>query len=442
MNIKYDILDSTLYYCQNSLSFSIIPIQDDKYLSKPSIDDFSKLIKNNAFTFCINITNDCNFDCDYCFNKNKDKKALSLEQAISFLEKMFIAFPGGEKYIIDLSGKGEPLLQLPKILAIAKWCQDKQNELKVEILVQFVTNGYLLTSSIADILQRNNILFGISLDGNEITHNSHRKNLGKKGTYETIVSNIEKIDNKQYIGVAATLTNKIFPLTATIKQLMTKFNTISLRPVRNKELFTKEVEEKWEHEYDLLGKELVKYIHNNDKTIFLALMNGDDFFGRYLVRAFGKNVVLNRCDAGITKFTFDVDENIYGCPALSVYKELSIKDDLNNASQQNMKKQINQCKECEFKFFCGGECEVILIQNYRPNKIMCNFKKHLILLANYLQLYCLEVNPELESELENFVYTKYRRNLKNEYIYQIMENNPNLTFTEAKAIYDLAKRNY
>ena len=41
--------------------------------------------------------------------------------------------------------------------------------------MQLVSNGTLLNPIIIDILQKNGILFGVSLDGNELIHDKLRK---------------------------------------------------------------------------------------------------------------------------------------------------------------------------------------------------------------------------------------------------------------------------
>lgn len=55
-------------------------------------------------------------------------RIIPFEKAKVFLDKMFSTFPNGEKYFVDLSGKGEPLMNLPVILKIAEYCQDKSDE--------------------------------------------------------------------------------------------------------------------------------------------------------------------------------------------------------------------------------------------------------------------------------------------------------------------------
>ena len=68
------------------------------------------------------------------------------------------------------------------------------NELNVEILVSFVSNGTLLTKEIAKILQNKGVLFGVSLDGNKYVHDLHRKNIKGEKTYDSIITNIESIE--------------------------------------------------------------------------------------------------------------------------------------------------------------------------------------------------------------------------------------------------------
>lgn len=127
-------------------------------------------------------------------------RIIPFEKAKDFLDKMFSTFPNGKKYFGDLSGKGEPLMNLPVILKIAKYCQDKSDELNVEVLPTFVCNGTLLSPIVAEILQKNGILFGVSLDGDKETHDLYRKDKNGEGTYSEIIHNVLQIKNREYIG--------------------------------------------------------------------------------------------------------------------------------------------------------------------------------------------------------------------------------------------------
>lgn len=57
-------------------------------------------------------------------------------------------------------------------------------------------------------------------------------------------------------------------------------------------------------------------------------MNGEDFFGRYLNRAFGGFRTMNRCDAAISRLSCDLDGNIYPCSAATCDPIFILRTDL------------------------------------------------------------------------------------------------------------------
>lgn len=163
-------------------------------------------VRNTSASFCLSIFDACNLDCAYCFNKNKKGKPIDLNLAFSFLEECFRLHPNKDKYHVDLSGKGEPLLYLKDILVIKEYCLKKQDELRKEVLVQFVCNRTLLSPEIAKVLQRNGILFGVSIDGIKAVHDQARLTNDGRPTYDRILSNVNAIPHHQYVGAACTLT--------------------------------------------------------------------------------------------------------------------------------------------------------------------------------------------------------------------------------------------
>ena len=175
--MRHLILNKEIFIDGKTCCFACSEAELNNYSSR-SFDfdafkpDYSKY-NTTSVTFCINLSDACNLCCDYCFNPNKQSKSVLNEDALKFLDTCFKTFPNKEKYFVDLSGKGEPLLFLDKILKIKRYCENKSNELNREVLVQLVSNGTLLDSLTANILQKNGILFGVSLDGNEYIHDKY-----------------------------------------------------------------------------------------------------------------------------------------------------------------------------------------------------------------------------------------------------------------------------
>lgn len=96
-------------------------------------------------------------------------------------------------------------------------------------MIQFTCNGSLLSIDIVYKLQKNNILFSISIDGDEFSHNANRVDLNEKGTIDLV---LDKIKNKEYLGASVTLSNNNVNLVNTVKFLSSYFNTISMKIVR------------------------------------------------------------------------------------------------------------------------------------------------------------------------------------------------------------------
>ncbi len=152
-NYYFNFLGENIYMnvASGKFSFNENECFFDGYLD---VDEYIELFEPKFINICLSISNACNLKCSYCFNSAKTGKIMTSNEAISIIDKMINIFPNCEKYFVDLSGYGEPLLNLKTILDISDYCKDKSNLLRKEVLVSFVSNGLLLTSEIALILQK------------------------------------------------------------------------------------------------------------------------------------------------------------------------------------------------------------------------------------------------------------------------------------------------
>lgn len=352
----------------------------------------------------LNVTSTCNLMCKYCFNKAKKNKKLSYQNSITFINKIISLTPNAHKYVVDMSGSGEPLLELPTLIKIADYCYNKSNEIKKHIMPQFVCNGTLLTNDIAQQLMKANILFGVSLDGNKKQHNKSRILKNGDGTFEIIMNNIKKIKPRDYIGASVTITNDNMDILKIVKFLSKHFKTIAVKIVRTKESLNWN---KINNEYEKLALYIINEAKKGNIKILKSILNGDDFFGKYIFRIFTNSSTDIRCDAGIGKYSLDTDLNIYTCSAAVGISKLTLGtlEDFNDTSIgkriQNNSVENKKCYECNYKKICGGECLVNLYYKKNSND-MCNIKKHLIKLGLYLKGKFIYSFPHLYEQLLNF----------------------------------------
>lgn len=440
---KIKIYDEIIYFNTNNSIFSSSPSDNNLYC-KIDVSNYLYEFKPTSFNLCINISNNCNLMCDYCFNKEKHSDYFDIDKIKETIMFFIDKYNNCEKYFVDLSGKGEPLLFLQRIFEINDFCKQLSNKINKEILVSFVTNGVLLTRNIVNKLQENSILFGVSIDGNRYIHDKHRKDLKNNGTYDVIMNNLQRIENKDYIGCAVTLTNDVFSLVDSLKELSHFFKTISYKPARDEKFgINSRSLKKWMKEYDSLTLFLRENFKNNDLKYIKILLNGDDYFGKFMYRCLMNYRTLNRCDAGVSRFAVDGDGKIYNCAPMSISKY----NQSNLNSFDNLKKQVdrlmNECRKCSFKYICGGECEVVHKMHNKNDKIMCKFKKHLIINAVYISIISKNIlNNITYSELIDFCIEKSNREYQDKELKKFLNKHKQYSFVEGKKVFDSINRRY
>lgn len=207
---KYNniVEDEEYIFLYNSLKGSFARIKRDQYnLKNPKLaehgfiveDDkdelltykygyFNELFVNDTLNLSISTTMDCNLSCPYCFEDgNKSNQYLS-DEVINSLVKFLIKRKDRRIHITWFGG--EPLLSFESIVKINKLLDE--NKIKYEAII--ITNGTLFTDKIIEQLDSLCISsVQITLDGIRDLHNKKRFFNNGKGTFDVILSNVEKI---------------------------------------------------------------------------------------------------------------------------------------------------------------------------------------------------------------------------------------------------------
>jgi MoaA/NifB/PqqE/SkfB family radical SAM enzyme len=128
------------------------------------------------------LTYQCNLNCPYCYvGEERKKNELSTQEWFKIIEQIpFYSF-------VTLVG-GEPLIRKDFIPILEKTAEKTFGKLNV------VTNGILINDEIIEAFIRTKMmLLSVSLDG---YGNNHDRNRGKEGIFETVISNLEKLNVK------------------------------------------------------------------------------------------------------------------------------------------------------------------------------------------------------------------------------------------------------
>lgn len=349
----------------------------------------------NDYYLKLILSTKCNLRCSYCFARKSSEFDISFEtakKAILFFVERFVP-DKNRRIVVDLSGSGEPLLNLDLILKINRFVLSLKEKLKINIFCQFATNGMLLEPKISSLLKKNGILFGVSLDGNKNESEKFRCGLD----YDCVLKNIQKIENKDFFGLAATYSAENHNFVQIFKSLCS-FNpeVVGMKPVRlnakNPNAINEKSIEEIKDSYDIFAKWIYKQLCYGNKKYFYTFYKSEDFFVRFLKSTLKPLRLFYRCSAGINSFAVDSKENILICPAF-IGNENAIIGNLDKGIFPDKLKELENlyadkiiyCKDCWARYVCGGECFAVGYENFKifekPEKSMCELKKYLIELS-------------------------------------------------------------
>lgn len=144
------------------------------------------------------VTNRCNFDCAYCYEKDRSGVMTwdTMKALIDMLDAQWEPGHHASQHC-DLSLTmfgGEPLLNWPIVQQTFEYIDSKRAKFGITIL----TNGSVWTPEIHEYLKEQKkklgcrLLMQVSLDGCEDSHNSLRRFLGGKFSFDTVIKNIQR----------------------------------------------------------------------------------------------------------------------------------------------------------------------------------------------------------------------------------------------------------
>lgn len=363
-----------------------------------NIDDVKEQSSYGQFTLCLHPSRKCNLNCKYCFRKSEylGEQQLTFEvakDAIDFLVDKYA--PCASKYVVDLSGSGEPLLQIDLVKQIVDYCKQKRNEICKNIEVMFCTNLTLLTPEIVEYLDNEPaIILGTSIDGDQITNDNNRVYANGKGTYNDIVKGLKMFKNKK-LGLAVTVTplNQNVDLIYDYLYHLPNVDCVSMKFIRcydgSKYDFDNFDISYLISRYDRLCCNVLIELEKGNFEYLKKLLKGGDYFGGFIYgNLFKGTYKIYRCDAGKSRITVNNAGDIFACSVMygnNDYRIGSIYSGINKESQSKFEcvtiESVTQCKNCEIKSICGGECYVnAYLKNsdfYNPIDKMCKIKLEL-----------------------------------------------------------------
>lgn len=158
-----------------------------------------ELLSRNLSKLCLQITQQCNFRCDYCVysgsynNRTHSSKEMSWDIAKKAIDFLIQNSSCNEMIDIGFYG-GEPLIRYDFIEKCISYAKVEAEGKKVTFSI--TTNGSLLTEKMVERFLQEDINVVVSLDGPRDVQNRQRKLLNGKGSFDSVYYNIEHLVSK------------------------------------------------------------------------------------------------------------------------------------------------------------------------------------------------------------------------------------------------------
>ncbi len=167
-------------------------------------------------TLVMNVTNQCNLSCQYCYEFGADKvatpegkaKFMDWDTAKETVE--FLIRESGERKTIHITFfGGETLMNFPLLKRVVVYAREQCATRGKTIDFSLTTNATLLSPAIIEFLSENSVGVTVSIDGPKSTNDKFRVFSNGRGSYDIIVPKIRDLlarHNSRPIAARVTLT--------------------------------------------------------------------------------------------------------------------------------------------------------------------------------------------------------------------------------------------
>jgi uncharacterized protein len=194
-------------------------------------------------TIVLNLTNQCNLSCQYCYEFGEDKvatpegkaKFMDFETARASVDFLLSQSSGRRAVHITFFG-GETLMNFPLLQRVVGYATEQAALRGRSIDFSLTTNATLLTPAIIRFLSENRIGVTVSMDGPPELHDKLRVFANGRGSYDIIAPKVRAlIENHRTRPIAArvTLTAGVTDVTSIYRHLKQDlgFHEVGFAPV-------------------------------------------------------------------------------------------------------------------------------------------------------------------------------------------------------------------
>ena len=306
--------------------------------------------------YTFHLTEKCNLNCKYCYEKNKGTLELSFNDIKNIMD---IEVKNKSKTCGITFFGGEPLLKKDLIYETINYAKKLEKENNIKFLYSITTNGTLIDDEFIRIAKQNDFLIGYSLDGTKETQNKNRLTHSGEETFNIVSENAKKLVKNiiKLVAMPVITKNNYINMTETTKFLFDLgFNYVNCAFDYTSD-WTDEDLEPLKKEYEKLANLYYEKSKNGDNFYLLPF---DNKITDYIQE---KNCNEN-CKIAIKHVNIGTNKRIYPCMQFVGIDEYEIgnttigidEEKKNKLREKLVIQEYDVCKECAIKTRCKHTC--------------------------------------------------------------------------------------
>jgi uncharacterized protein len=194
-------------------------------------------------TLVMNLTNQCNLSCEYCYEFGEDKvatpegkpKFMDFDTARASVD-FLMASSGGRRAVHITFFGGETLMNFPLLKRVVEYANAQAADRGRFVDFSLTTNATLLTPPIIEYLASNRIGVTVSIDGTKESHDKFRVFANGRGSYDVIEPRIRALlreHKTRPIAARVTMTSRAMDVLGTYRHLKHDlgFHEVGFAPV-------------------------------------------------------------------------------------------------------------------------------------------------------------------------------------------------------------------
>ena len=196
-------------------------------------------------TAVLNVTNQCNLSCTYCYEYSEDKivdtktgaqpKFMSEETARQSVDLLFNE--SGDNRVVHVSFfGGETLMNYPVLSRVVPYAREQAEARGKHVEFNLTTNATLLTGEMIGFLAEHDVSVTVSIDGPREMQNRFRVFHDGRGSYDELLPRVRELlrrHTSRPIGARVTLTSQVSDVVSIYRHLTEEigFQEVGFAPV-------------------------------------------------------------------------------------------------------------------------------------------------------------------------------------------------------------------